>query len=290
MITTEVHDAWLDKFGIRLLLKRLDLLPSGVSGNKYFKLKYNLLEAKEQRHTTLLTLGGAFSNHILATAEAGEINGFKTIGIIRGEENFPLNPVLQKAKSRGMEIHYVSREKYRQKEEEFFISDLHQQFGDFFFLPEGGSNRNAVKGCMEILDEEDFEAGHIVCCCGTGATLAGIILSMKHHQCALGISVLKGEGYIENKVKRFLDSFPKQQSKSWIIRDDFHFGGYAKSNPELANFCHQFSERSKIPVEPVYTGKMFWAIYHLSEIDFLKRGSTLLAIHSGGVLDSNNNS
>ena len=275
----EINDPMINKFGVKLFVKREDLIHPHISGNKWRKLKYNIIEAKRLSQNTLLTFGGAFSNNIIATASAGKEFEFKTIGIIRGEEHFPLNPILQFAKDCGMELHYIDRTAYRQKEDEQFIKNLKLKFADFYLLPEGGSNDFAVKGCTEILNDVEINFNHVCCCCGTGATLAGIILSLKENQNAIGFSVLKGTTFLNKNVRSFINS----SSHHWEINHDYHFGGYAKTTKELLKFIEGFELRNKIPIEPIYTGKMFFGIYDLIKKDFFKKGETILAIHTGGL-------
>ena len=281
--TDEVEDEMLDGYGIRLLVKRLDKTPSLPSGNKYFKLKYNLEEAKRKGFNTLLTFGGAYSNHILATAAAGKESGFRTIGIIRGEEKRDLNPLLKKAKELGMEFFQVDRTIYREKNKPDFLIELKKNFGNFYLLPEGGSNKLAVEGCKEILDKAGIQADSVFCCCGTGATLSGIILSLKEGQRAVGISVLKGGAFLENNVQGFLDEFSHKTTGNWCIKTNYSHGGYARSNEDLRMFMQRFKFKTGIPVEFVYTGKMFFAIYDLAKKGYFRKGETVMAIHTGGV-------
>ena len=282
----EVKDEILDWCGIQLLVKRLDLIPSKVTGNKYFKLKYNLEEAKRLGHSTLLTFGGAYSNHILATSIAGKEAGFETTGVIRGEESIELNPVLKKAKEQGMELHYMSREQYLKKEKPFFIQKLTDKFGSFYLLPEGGSNQLAVKGCREIISDSDSDSKIIFTCCGTAATLSGIILSLQKDQEAIGISVLKNGSFLEKNVANYLSHFSNDDTIKWKILTDYHFGGYARSSAELQKFMDRFILKTGIPVEHVYTGKMFYAIYDLAQKGFFRRGDTVMAVHTGGVFQA----
>ncbi|GAB5565343.1 MAG: pyridoxal-phosphate dependent enzyme [Winogradskyella sp.] len=250
-----------------------------ISGNKYRKLKYNLIEAKNQNHDTLLTFGGAFSNHIAATAYAGKICGFNTIGVIRGEElvhEMKSNPTLTFAKSCGMQFHFIDREAYRKKNENDFLEDLKSKFGSFYTLPEGGTNALAVKGCEEILMPEDQQFDYICVCVGTGGTISGIINSSRNDQKILGFPALKGD-FLKADIRKFA------HQQNWELIADYHFGGYAKIKPELVTFINEFKQKTNIPLDPVYTGKMMFGIYDLLAKNYFPRDSRILAIHTGGL-------
>lgn len=224
----------------------------------------------------MLTFGGAFSNHIAAVAAAGKANGISTIGIIRGEElSASSNEVLQFASSCGMELHFVSRENYRKRNDPEFLAALSPQFDDPYLLPEGGSNALAVKGCMEILPREAMTADLIFCPVGTGATLAGIIASAAAHQRVIGIAVLEGKEYLEAEVRRHLAGFDVKAD--WEINADFTFGGYAKTDAKLSRFI----EEQPLPLDPVYSGKCFYAMLQLAQSDNFPLRQFLF-IHTGG--------
>jgi len=280
---TQIHDHLLDQKNIKLFIKRDDLIHPQIQGNKWRKLKYNLLAAKTQKLNTLLTFGGAFSNHIHATAAAGHLLGFKTIGIIRGEETLPLNPTLQDATNWGMKINYVTRAQYREKNSTKFITHLKKQHGDFYLIPEGGSNLNALTGCEEIIKELDENYDYVCCACGTGATLTGIIRELNNKSTTLGFSILKADDYIEKEVNNFLSSSHSTQLNKWAINSDYHFGGYAKSSPKLLTFIDEFYKKHNIQLEPVYTGKVFYGLYDLIKQDYFEPDSRILAIHTGGL-------
>lgn len=260
-------------------IKREDLLHPFVSGNKFRKLKYNLAAAKNINATTLLTFGGAFSNHIAAVAFAGKENGFKTIGIIRGEEledQISVNPTLKFAQEQGMHFKFVSRTAYRTKDSQEFLSQLHEEFGSFYSLPEGGTNTLAVKGCEEILTPEDATFDYICCSVGTGGTIAGIINSTLPHQKVLGFPALKGD-FLSNDIRKFA------HNERFELIDDYHFGGYAKVTPELILFINSFYEQTKIPLDPVYTGKMVFGVYDLIQQNYFPEDARILMIHTGGL-------
>ncbi|MDF0717998.1 pyridoxal-phosphate dependent enzyme [Muricauda sp. 334s03] len=265
--------------GIRLYLKREDTIHPFVSGNKYRKLKYNLLEAKKHGKDTLLTFGGAFSNHIAATAYAGWEQGLKTIGVIRGEElvgKWQNNPTLKLAHEHGMQFHFVSRSDYRYKNDPSFIEKLKEQFGDVYLLPEGGTNALAVKGCSEILTDEDVTFDYICSAAGTGGTVAGLINASRPHQSVLGFPALKGDFLIE-EICTFV------HNDRWKLVTDYHFGGYAKVDQQLIAFINLFKSETGIPLDPTYTGKMLFGIFDLIKQDVFEPGTQILAIHTGGL-------
>jgi 1-aminocyclopropane-1-carboxylate deaminase/D-cysteine desulfhydrase-like pyridoxal-dependent ACC family enzyme len=280
--TQEIHIPLLEEKGIRLAIRRLDQVHDLVSGNKFYKLKYNLEEAKKQGLDTLLTFGGAFSNHIHATAAAARKDGFKSIGIIRGEETFPLNPTLSFARSEGMHIEYVSRQDYKKKTEYFFIDRLKEKFGDFYLIPEGGTNALAIQGTKEILTDEDQGFTHIGCSIGTGGTFVGLADSIQSKQQLLGFSSLKGE-FIHQELQELLDLYQISPKGIYRIFDNYHFGGYGKSKPELIDFIQWFYSQTLIPLDPIYTGKMMSGIFDLIRKDHFEKGSHILAIHTGGL-------
>ena len=288
----EINETLFEDFDVKVFVKRLDLMHPQISGNKWFKLKYNLEEAKAQNKDTLLTFGGAYSNHILAAAAIGKDYGFKTIGVIRGEEHLPLNPVLAFAKENGMELHYLDRDSYRIKEDKKFLQNLEKQFGIFYHIPEGGANSFGIKGCMEIVQEIEIPFDYIIHECGTGTTLAGISISLNNGQTAIGIPVLKGAEFLHQKI---LDMIKEYETAFGIIKEnsspkenfklfyDYHFGGYAKSNEALDSFIREFKIKHTIPIEPVFTGKLFYGVFDLIKQGYFKRGSSIVVIHSGGL-------
>ena len=254
-----------------------------MSGNKWHKLKYNLQEARKLGKDTLLTFGGAYSNHIYAVAAAGKLFNFKTIGIIRGEEHLPLNPTLSFAKEKGMELHYLDRTSYRKKSSLEIINKLQEKFGDFYLLPEGGTNELAVRGCSEIINQIEIEFDYICCPCGTGGTLAGLISGLNGNKIALGFAVLKGASFLKENVRSLLQNSNRSPLQNWDINLDYHFGGYARANSVLMGFVNQFTSLTNIPIEPIYTGKMLYGIYDLVSKGYFKEGSCIIAIHTGGL-------
>jgi 1-aminocyclopropane-1-carboxylate deaminase len=268
---------------LKVFIKRDDLIHPEISGNKWWKLKYNLQKAREDGHDTVLTFGGAFSNHIAATAAAGKLFNFKTIGIIRGEENSKENSTLSGALKNGMRLEFVSREEYKRKEDPEFLKMLEKRFGTFYMIPEGGRNALGVKGCMEILNNVNVLYDFVCCACGTGTTLAGIMLSKKKNVQALGFSALKGGDFLRDDVLDLMNNVSSQiEVQTPEIITDYHFGGYGKVKPELLKFAAEFEERTTIPLDLVYTGKMFFGIFDLIKKGFFPPSSSILVIHSGG--------
>jgi 1-aminocyclopropane-1-carboxylate deaminase len=266
----------LNQTGGEIYLLRLDLPDPLSGGNKFYKLKRNLEEIRRQKKTSLLTFGGAFSNHIAAVAAAGRRAGIPTTGIIRGEElNKDSNKVLRFAAECGMQLHFISREDYRKRNDPEFVRSLAMLSDDAYILPEGGSNAFAVKGCMEILPPESAAFDIIICPVGTGATLAGIIASAAAHQLVTGIAVLEGKSYLETEVKNLLTGF--SASASWQINHDFNFGGYAKTDTRLEEFIAEM--KNTLPLDNIYSGK---ALFAAKEIAKEAHGKKILFIHTGG--------
>lgn len=274
-----IQQITLPKKNVELFIKREDKIHPFVSGNKYRKLKYNLLKAKKQGYQTLLTFGGAYSNHIAAVAAAGQGLGFKTIGVIRGEEleqKIEENPTLRFSSLNGMQFKFVSREVYRNKTSKSFIFELHDAFGDFFLIPEGGTNELAIKGCEEILTGVNNQYDYICCAVGTGGTISGLINCSKLSQQVLGFPALKG-GFLKQDISKFV------KRTNWDLVTNYHFGGYAKVNADLIKFINKFKKDYKIPLDPVYTGKMMFGIFDLIKNNYFPKGSKILVIHTGGL-------
>jgi len=271
---------------VSLFLKREDIIHPLISGNKYRKLKYNLIEAKRLGYTTLLTFGGAFSNHIAATACVGKEQHFNTIGIIRGEElvtKWQDNPTLKLAAAHGMRFHFVDRETFRNKGQVDFIEFLRQKFGAFYLLPEGGSNALAVKGCEEILEDSDGDFDVVCSSVGTGGTLAGLINSAAPNQRVMGFPALKAtpSSPVRQVLKKDIRKFAK--NTHWELVNDYHFGGYAKVSEDLIRFINSFKMETGIPLDPIYTAKMLFGILDMVKKGKFKKDSKILAIHTGGL-------
>lgn len=265
--------------GITLEIKREDLLHPFVSGNKFRKLKYNVLQAKAENQSVLLTFGGAFSNHIAAVAYAGKEQGFKTIGVIRGDElrdKISENPTLSFAQECGMRFEFVTREAYRHKTDAAFIAQLQAQFGSFYLVPEGGTNDLAVKGCEEILTELDADFDFVCSAVGTGGTISGLINSASPHQKVLGFPALKGD-FLQDEIRNFV------QNKNWELQTDYHFGGYGKVTTEFIEWMNWFYTQTGIPLDPIYTGKMVFGVMDLIQRNYFPPNSKILMIHTGGL-------
>lgn len=263
--------------GIQAYVLREDLTHPTLNGNKWRKLKYNLLEARKQDKTHLIGVGGAHSNLIKSLAAAGSLFGFQTTGVIRGE---PVeNTSLAFSAAMGMQFLFVDRSTFRQwREDPSLLSTL---FPDSYIVPEGGTNALALHGVAEIAIPEwvDF----VMVACGTGGTLAGLATILMQHQQVFGVAVLKDQGYLDQEVNRLHQEYAGTSFQNWRILRDFHMGGYAKSKPELNQFCVRFGEETNIPIEPIYTGKLFFAWEKLAESGFFAIGSKVLLIHTGGI-------
>lgn len=273
----EIEDPLLEEKSIRVFLKREDLIHEKISGNKWRKLYYNLKFAQSENRSTLVTFGGAYSNHIAATAAAGKMFGFTTIGVIRGEAHLTLNPTLTYASQCGMELRYVSRAAYQERTTSEFIENYLFDLSNYYLIPEGGTNHLAVKGCEEILADIDFDFDVVCCSCGTGGTLSGIINTLKSHQSAIGFSSLKGGDFLKDEISKYVIN------SQWSLNLDYHFGGYAKVDEDLVEFINQFHHKHGIPLDPVYTGKMIYGLWDLIEKDYFRSGSSIVAIHTGGL-------
>jgi 1-aminocyclopropane-1-carboxylate deaminase len=262
--------------GLIFDILRLDKIHQGASGNKFFKLKYNFLEAEKNGYDKILTFGGAFSNHIVATAISAKACGFKSIGIIRGEK--VNNPTLNLAKKYDMELYFIDREEYRNKERADYITELKSRFGDPYIIPEGGTNRKAILGTAEIHDFIPKHYNLITACFGTGGTLAGLINGKADHQKILGVSVLKGD-WVKDELKNLVG----KDANTWDLSSQYHFGGYAKWKPELIDFITEFYEKTAVPLDPIYTAKMMYALMMEWKKDNISSDDHILAIHSGGL-------
>lgn len=255
---------------VQVLVQREDLIHPICSGNKWWKLKYNLQEAVKDKKESVLTFGGAHSNHILATAYACNSLNLNSIGIIRGED--VKNSTLTQASKLGMELHFIDRGLYRKKD----IIDWGEKFNNAYILPEGGMNFLAIKGCQEMLATSDFD--YVCCCVGTGGTLAGIVNSLQGSQEAIGIPVLKGGDFLNDIINEYVIS-----NTNWHLNNDYHFGGYAKMTKELLDFMNTFKATFHFSLDPVYTAKLFFGVFDLIQKGFFKKKSKVLILHSGGL-------
>lgn len=279
----EVHLEEIESAEVALSVKREDELHPFISGNKFRKLKYNLEDATDRGCHTLLTFGGAYSNHIAALAYAGKINGFKTIGIIRGDELavrselVAENPTLSFAANLGMQLEFISRELYKSRHEEGFIALFRERFGEFYLVPEGGTNELAIRGCEEIITADDGDFDYVCVSVGTGGTMTGLINSALQCQKILGFPSLKGDFLGKEIAKNAI------RTQNWSLVNDYHFGGYAKINEKLISFINQFYRSTTIPLDPVYTGKMMYGLVDMIRNKRFEKNSRILAIHTGGI-------
>ena len=267
------------KLTAQLSLKPEFRIHPTVSGNKYRKLKYNIQAVLDGNFQGILTFGGAFSNHIAATAAVGQDLNIPTVGIIRGEElarGVDSNPTLLYAKACGMHLEFISRAAYRQKTEDSFLHSLQKKYPKFYIIPEGGTNALAIDGCREILTETDHEFDVICCAVGTGGTISGLINSSLPHQKIIGFPALKG-AFLREDICKFA------QQSNWELCHEYHFGGYAKVNLELIQFINKFKQEFELPLDPIYTGKMMFGIFDLIQNRFFSKSEKILAIHTGGL-------
>ncbi|GAA4499747.1 pyridoxal-phosphate dependent enzyme [Hymenobacter ginsengisoli] len=275
-----------ERRGVRLLLWRDDLVSPALPGNKARKLKYNLRQAWADGHTRLLTFGGAYSNHLAAVAAAGQRYAFETIGLVRGEAHLPLNPTLARCAAEGMALHYLDRSTYRQRTEPGFLAAVRRQYGPVYVLPEGGTNALALPGVAELIGElrlhTDFDA--VAVAAGTGGTLAGLALGLAqagYPARAVGVAALKGADFLHAEVAALLAT-AGAAGAGYELHTGYHFGGYAKLPPELRVFIQQFEADYGVLLDPTYTGKLLYGVLDLIEKGHFARGSTVVAVHTGG--------
>lgn len=283
-----VDDPILRDANVQLRLLRLDQIHPLISGNKWYKLKHNLIAAKANGTPAVLSFGGAYSNHLVALAAASKASGLRSIGIVRGETPQTLNPALRFAQQQGMTLHFVSRSEYRSKQEASFLQSLQTRFGPCYVIPEGGSNLLGIKGCAEIAEHLGWSSTgalrFVVMACGTAATLAGVVSRLPADCEAIGISVLKGQDTLSPQVEAWLQTLVCRPAAKWTIDTRYHHGGYAKHSAELIAFIEAFTMRTGIPLEPVYTGKMMWGLYKMIASTEIPAGSEVIALHTGGLV------
>lgn len=315
-----VHDECLLQHDVSLRLVRFDLAHPVVGGNKWYKLQQNLMLAREQGATRLLSFGGAYSNHLYALAAAGAEAGFDTLGVIRGELVTPLNSTLAFARARGMKLLPVSRTDYRRRSDQDFVDALQRRHGPFYLIPEGGANEAGVRGCQAMATElaarvPDLDSCEIALACGTGTTLAGLLSGLRllrrsgvfslpsseqpfseqsfsEQSSAViapspfvrGIAVLKGADFLRADINAWLARLNSTATgNDWCLETDYHGGGYARAGRDLLDFVSDFERRHNIPLEPVYTGKLLQALYIRIAEGRYAPGSRLLALHTGGL-------
>lgn len=277
-----------ERRGVLLLLWRDDLLHPDLPGNKARKLKYNLLAAREQGHSRLLTFGGAYSNHLAAVAAAGRLYGFETVGLVRGEEHLLLNPTLARCQADGMQLHYLDRTIYRRRTEPAFLEQLQTQFGPTYLLPEGGTNALALRGVAELIGElrqhSDFDA--VAVAAGTGGTLAGLALGLAEAQYparVVGVAALKGADFLRAEIDALTLAATGRALPNYELHLGYHCGGYAKLPAELRAFIGQFEADFGVLLDPIYTSKLLAGVLDLIDKGHFAPGSTVVAVHTGGL-------
>ena len=278
-ILTKIDDPLLDRYEIELWMKRDDLLHPIISGNKWRKLKYSLDHALSTGADTIISMGGAYSNHLHALAFAAKVVGLKTLGFIRGEQPGTLTPTLSDMQNWGMELRFVSSFDYRRLRQYKGCYDLPGLKPQQYWLPEGGAQALALKGVAELVNEIDVFYDVICAPCGTGATLAGIIDAVPEQVSVMGFAALKNAGFLQTDVESLLP----RPCTNWQINHNYHFGGFAKTSAELMTFIADFEYKTGIPLEPVYTGKMMYALYDLITKHSFKPGQRIIAVHMGGL-------
>jgi 1-aminocyclopropane-1-carboxylate deaminase len=265
---------------------RLDRLSSAAPGNKQFKLALNMQLARQQGAQTLVSCGGAWSNHLHALAALGQRQGFRTVGVIRGERPAKLSPTLQDALGWGMELLFVTREQYRQRHTDRFQRQLQQQYRPCLVIPEGGANLAGVKGCAEIatlVQAHAPAAGRVMLAVGTGATLAGLVGALPPEMQVQGVCVLKGAKDVEARIAGWLAQLGRADCASWQVLHDYHCGGYARASAALQAFIQAFERVQNLPLDPVYTGKLLFAIHQRLQQGRISADQHLVAIHTGGL-------
>lgn len=278
-ILSRIHDPLLERHEIELWIKRDDLLHPVISGNKWRKLKYILDQALSSGAHTIISMGGAYSNHLHALAYAGRELGLKTIGLVRGEQPDTLNPTLTDVQSWGMELKFVSRSDYRALRQYKGWQDLPGIEPQQYWLPEGGAQALALKGVAELVREISIPYDVLCVPCGTGTTLAGIVEAVSENASIIGFAALKNASFLTADVESLL----RRPYANWQINLDYHFGGFAQVDAELMSFIAAFELKAPIPLEPVYTGKMLYGLYDLIAKGYFKPGQRIIAVHTGGL-------
>ena len=279
---TPINDAELSRYDVELLIKRDDLLHPVISGNKWRKLKYCLNHALYLGADTLVSMGGAYSNHLHALAFAGKALGIKTVGLVRGEQPLVLNPTLHDLQNWGMELRFVSRSEYRQLRSYKSHDSLPGLKPGEYWLPEGGAMALALQGVAEAVAEINIAYDVLATACGTGTTLAGLLAATPPAVRVLGVAALKNAGFLLNDVQLLLAT-QQLTAENWEIALDYHHGGFAKTTPDLLAFIRQFNENHGVQLEPVYTGKLMFAVFDLLRQGYFKPGQRIIALHTGGL-------
>jgi 1-aminocyclopropane-1-carboxylate deaminase len=273
---------WPGAGNYQITLKRDDLLHPVISGNKWRKLKFALLEAQQNQIKHIISFGGGFSNHLHALGYCCQQMNIRFTAIVRGDYSGNPSPMLQDLVSWGAQLRYVDRSTYKLRDQPEYLTNLQQRYSEATIIPEGGSQALALKGVSEIISELEGNYDYIMAPVGSGGTLAGLINQSQPSTKIIGIAVLKGKDYLESLVNQLLPAAAKDKS-NWQINHDYHSGGYAKTNSELKAFCENFLQQTDIHIEPVYSGKLFFALKDLIAKQEFPEGSKILALHTGGL-------
>lgn len=270
-------------------VKRDDLIDPVISGNKWRKLKYNVEKAKRNKNVGIITFGGAYSNHLIASAQAAYRFGLSAVGIVRGEElDSQSNETMRACSKLGMELVFVSRDEYRQRYDKEYETKLHDTYPNFWLIPEGGANYYGAIGCQEIIDPYAHQYDHIYIAAGTGTTATGILSASKEGTTVHAVSSLKGD-FLKDDIRKLIWRIVADEAtvegfmKRMELNSESHFGGYAKTSPELFRFIRSFFEETGIPLEPIYTGKALYALVQDYKNGVIKKDDRVLLVHSGGL-------
>jgi len=280
----ELHHPLFDKFDVRVSIKRDDLIHPIISGNKWRKLKYNLLTAKSNAKEGIVSFGGAYSNHIHALAYACKLKGLKSVGTIRGEPHYSDNATLSQAASFGMTFDFVSRKEYRERAEPMYLQQLQKKYPNYLIVPEGGSNQLALQGVSEVVTElkQQTNWDYLLTPVGSGGTIAGLLSAADQGSQVIGVSVLKQEGYLEQEVCALLATIGVQ-AKNWQVVNQYHCGGYAKFTQKDQQQMIEFAKQLDIPLEPIYSGKLILAFFDMLQNHYFQPNSHIILLHTGGL-------
>lgn len=280
VVIQALHQDWLQGKVVAIDILRLDLIDPVISGNKWYKLKYNLQYAKHKGHHTILTFGGAYSNHLVAAAAAANQFGLRAIGIVRGNDGGELTETLKQCSEYGMQLHFVSREEYSKKDDAFWLQSIATRFGHPFIIPEGGANEQGRLGAEDIASLIPSSYSHVAVSVGSGTTFIGLRNALPVSQTLLGLAPMKNGRYLENEIAQHLR---EDQNSNWQLFDRWHFGGFGKWNDDLLQFMNVFYESNSIPLDIVYTSKMMYGLSDLLKENFFPAYAKVLCIHSGGL-------
>lgn len=282
------YDLFNEK-GVSVYVKRDDLIHPVISGNKWRKLKLNIERVKSGRYEGIISFGGAYSNHISALAALGKEMNIPTIGIIRGEElNENSNDTLIQASTDGMKLVFVDREEYSWRYEVDYKNQLRIRFGNYLVVEEGGANYYGVLGCTEIIGEIDIKVDQYILATGTGTTTSGLLLAANNEK-VIGVPVFKNGGFIRDDISELLiyagldEETLAEKMEQLTLETDYHFGGYGRYTQELIDFINHFYQKTGLKLDQIYTGKMFYTLCELIKSDKIPKGSTVMAIHTGGL-------